>query len=134
APYRIVEAGEERGVPAFAVEKSRRIMDAHRKSFQQALGSGVTIAAGNDGGTPFNPCEDLMTELRLMVDYGMSAPATISAATPGSAKALGLSDETGTIQPGKWADCLVLDQGADPLEDVSVLSRVWMVVKQGNIA
>src|SRR4051812_5430348 len=72
APYQIVEAGEERGVPDYALEKSRRVMDAHRKSFEGALAAGVIIAAGNDGGTPFNPCEDLVTELRLMVDYGMS--------------------------------------------------------------
>ena len=133
APYRIVEAGEERGVPAYAVDKSRRVMDAHRKSFELALASGVTIAAGNDGGTPFNPSEDLVTELRLMVDYGMSPLAAISAATLGSAQALDLSEETGTIQPGKRADCLVLDKGANPLEDITSLSRMWMVIKQGNI-
>ena len=133
APYRIVEAGEERGVPAYAVDKSRRVMDAHRKSFELALASGVTIAAGNDGGTPFNPSEDLVTELRLMVDHGMSPLAAISAATLGSAQALDLSEETGTIQPGKRADCLVLDKGANPLEDITSLSRMWMVIKQGNI-
>jgi imidazolonepropionase-like amidohydrolase len=104
-----------------------------RAMFARALASGVTIAAGNDGGTPFNPSEDLVTELRLMVDYGMSPLAAIGAATLGSAQALDLSEETGTIQPGKRADCLVLDKGADPLGDITSLSRVWMVIKQGNI-
>ncbi len=33
-------------------------------------------------------------------------------ATHGSAMAFGLSEETGTLQVGKWADCLVLEAGA----------------------
>ncbi|HKP52719.1 MAG TPA: amidohydrolase family protein [Chloroflexia bacterium] len=133
APYQIVEAGEERGIPAYALEKSRRVMAAHRKSFEWALSAGVTIAAGNDGGTPFNPSHDLVTELRLMVEYGMNPISAIRAATHGSARALGLSEETGTIQPGKWADCLVLQEGADPLQDITALSQVWMVIKQGEV-
>lgn len=133
APYQIVEAGEAKGIPAYAVEKSRRSIDAHNKSFQWAASSGVTIAVGNDGGTPFNPSDDVVTEMRLMVQYGMSQMGAIMAATLGSAKALGLSEETGTIQVGKWADCLVLDEGADPLQDITAVGKVWMVVKQGKI-
>jgi imidazolonepropionase-like amidohydrolase len=93
----------------------------------------VTIAAGNDGGTPFNPSHDLVTEIRLMVEYGMSVLGAIRAATYGSAVALGLVEETGTLQQGKWADCFVLEEGADPLQDVNALSRVGMVIKQGKI-
>ncbi|MFL5734586.1 MAG: amidohydrolase family protein [Chloroflexia bacterium] len=133
APYQIVEAGEARGVPAYAVEKSKRVIDAHRRSFEQALAAGVIIAAGNDGGTPFNPSEDLVTELSLMIEYGMSPLVALKAATFNSAKALGLSGETGTLQQGKWADCLVLDKGADPLRDIGDLSKVWMVIKQGKL-
>jgi imidazolonepropionase-like amidohydrolase len=133
APYQIVQAGEEKGVPAFAVEKSRRIVDAHRKSFEWAVSAGVTIAAGNDGGTPFNPSHDLVTELRLMVEYGLNPLAAIRSATFGSARALGISEETGTIQPGKQADILILESNADPLTDMTALSKVWMVIKEGKI-
>jgi len=133
APYRIVEAGEARGVPRFAVEKSLRVMDAHRRSFEWALSAGVTIAAGNDGGTPFNPSHDLVTELRLMIEYGMDPLAAIRAATYGSAMALGLVEETGTIQVGKWADLVVLEKGADPLQDITALGKVRMVLKQGKV-
>jgi imidazolonepropionase-like amidohydrolase len=132
APYQIVEAGEAKGIPAHALEKSRRVMDAHRKSFQEAMKAGVIISAGNDGGTPFNPSEDLVTEMRLMVECGMSPLAAITAATLGSAKALGLADEVGTIEPGKWADCVVLAAGADPLADMNAMGRVEKVIKRGN--
>lgn len=134
APYQIVEASEAKGVPAFAVDKSRRVMEAHRKSFQDAVAAGVIIAAGNDGGTPFNPSDDLVTELRLMVEYGLDPLAAIKTATHGSATALGLADDIGTIQPGKRADLLVLDVGADPLADITALTRVWIVLKHGNVA
>ena len=133
APYQIVEAGEDRGIPAYALEKSRRVMASHFRSFEWAAAAGVTIAAGNDGGTPFNPSHDLITELRLMTEHGYNNLSAIKAATLGSAKALGLSEEIGTIQPGKWADCLVLQEGADPLQDITALGQVWMVLKQGKI-
>lgn len=133
APYQIVEAGLAKGVPEFAVEKSKRSMDAHRRSFEWALAAGVTIAAGNDGGTPFNPSDDLVTELRLMVDYGMNPLAAIRAATLGSARALGLSEETGTVGRGMLADLLVLEEGADPLQDIAALERVHMVIKAGRV-
>ena len=133
APYRIVEAGEDKGIPAYALEKSRRVMDAHRRSFEWAAKAGVTIAAGNDGGTPFNPSHDLVTEIRLMAEWGLGNMGAIRAATHGSARALGLSEETGTVQKGKWADLLILEKGADPLQDISALGRVWMVVKQGKV-
>lgn len=133
APYQIVEAGEEKGIPAYALEKSRRVMQSHFRSFEWAVAAGVTIAAGNDGGTPFNPSHDLVTELRLMTEHGLNSLGAIRAATLGSAKALGLSEEIGTVQAGKWADLLVLDEGADPIADITSLSMVWMVVKQGKV-
>ncbi len=133
APYQIVEAGEERGIPAYALEKSRRVLEAHSRSFEWAVSAGVTVAAGNDGGTPFNPSHDLVTELRLMTEHGLDTLGAIRAATLGSAKALGLSEETGTVQAGKWADLLVLEEGADPLADITALSRAWMVVKRGKV-
>jgi imidazolonepropionase-like amidohydrolase len=132
APYQIVEAGEAKGIPAYILDKSRRVMDAHRKSFQDAVRAGVIIAAGNDGGTPFNPSEDLATEMRLMVEYGIKPLEAIKAATLGSARALGLSDEAGTIERGKRADCIVLEAEADPLADIFSVGRVEQVIKAGN--
>lgn len=133
APYQIVEAGEEGGIPAYALEKSRRVMGAHYKSFEWAMASGVTIAAGNDGGTPFNLSHDLVTEMRLMVEYGMNPLGAIQAATFGSATALGLSEELGTLQKGKWADCIALQAGSDPLQDITAMGHIEMVIQRGVV-
>ena len=72
-------------------------------------------------------------EIRLLAEWGLGNMGAIRAATYGSARALGLSEETGTVQQGKWADFVVLEKGADPLKDISDLSKVWLVVKQGKI-
>ncbi len=133
APFRIVEAGEAKGIPDYALRKSLAVMDSHFKSFEWAAQAGVTIAAGNDGGTPFNPSEDLVTEVWLMVEHGLSALAAIRAATYGSARAMGLSEEVGTVQKGMWADLLILEKGADPLDDVNALGKVATVIKHGVV-
>ncbi len=133
APYQIVKAGEAGGIPAYAVEKSKRVVDAHMKSFEWAVKSGVTVAAGNDGGTPFNRSDDLVTEMRLLSEGGLGPMGAIRAATFGSARALGLVEETGTISANKWADIIVLEEGADPLSDINSLNKVWMVIKEGVV-
>jgi len=115
------------------LRKSLAVADAHKKSFEMALAAGVPIAAGNDGGTPFNPSEDLVTEIRLMIEYGMSAVDAIKAATHGSAQALGIEQEVGTIEKGKWADLIVLRPDADPLVDISALGKIEMVIQRGQV-
>ncbi len=131
APYQIVQAGRERGVPQYAIDKSKQVSEAHFRSFRMAVDAGVIIAAGNDGGTPFNPCDDLITELRLMIEAGMPALLALRTAGWGSARALGLESELGTLEPGKWADLVILD--GDPLADITALSRVWRVVQRGKV-
>lgn len=129
--YRITQAGRARGIPQFVMDKMEKVNAANTRSFQLAWRAGVIIAAGNDGGTPFNPHEDLMTELRLMVEAGVPVLDALRAGTWGSARALGLEGETGTIERGKWADLVVLD--GDPLVDITALGRVSCVLQHGKV-
>jgi imidazolonepropionase-like amidohydrolase len=131
AAYQIMQAGRARGIPQYVMDKMEKVASAHTNSFQLAWRAGVIIAAGNDGGTPFNPHEDLVTELRLMVKAGMPSPDAIRAGTWGSACALGLEGEIGTIERGKWADLVVLD--GDPLADIAAVGRVWCVIQHGKV-
>ena len=131
APHQIVTAGEARGIPAYAVEKSRRVSAAHFDSFARAVAAGVPIAAGNDGGTPYNPAADLVTELQLMVAHGLNPLAALQTAGPGSARALGLEHRLGRIAPDYAADLLVVD--GDPLADLAALARPWLVIKAGSL-
>jgi len=130
-PYRITQAGRERGIPQYVMDKMAKVNAANTHSFQLAWRAGVIIAAGNDGGTPFNPHEDMMTELRLMVEAGVPPADAIRAATWGSARAMGLEGETGTIECGKWADLVVLD--GDPLADITAIGRIAQVLHRGKV-
>jgi len=74
-------------------------------------------------------------ELELMHRYiGMSPMEAIAASTGRAADALGLGDKTGTIEPGKWADLLVVD--GDPLADLTMLqdeARLLGVFRDGRL-
>ena len=129
--YRITQAGRAGGIPQFVMDKMEKVNAANTRSFQLAWRAGVIIAAGNDGGTPFNPHEELMTELRLMVEAGVPPMDAIRAGTWGSARALGLESEIGTIECGKWADLVVLD--GDPLVDITAIGRVSIVLQRGKV-
>ena len=77
--------------------------------------AGVTLAMGHDSGPP----GDNAIELVRMVDGGLSALEGVCAATSGSATALGLSSDLGTVTAGAVADLIVVD--GDPLADVRIL-------------
>jgi imidazolonepropionase-like amidohydrolase len=68
-----------------------------------------------------------------MVDYGMNTLAALRTATYGSARALGLSEELGTVQVGKFADLIVLDEGADPVANITSLAQVETVIRAGRV-
>jgi imidazolonepropionase-like amidohydrolase len=130
AMYHILEHGPESGVPAFMIEKASRANDAHQDSFRRAREAGVLIAAGNDGGTPFNRADNLASELECMVAAGMTPAEALDTAHGSAARLLRLADQIGTVVPGKSADLVVLD--ADPLADISAVRRVHMVIKDGR--
>ncbi len=131
APKMIVAFGEAAGIPTYMVDKSKRAMESHLKSFELAYRAGVKIGCGSDAGTPFNPHDDLVTELDLMRQCGMSPLEVLQAATLVSAQALKLEADLGTLVPGKWADLMVVE--GDPLHDLEVLRRPVLVFKEGKL-
>ncbi|NPV69120.1 MAG: amidohydrolase family protein [Firmicutes bacterium] len=130
APYNIIKNGVAAGVPEFVVRKTEMVYDSHINSFKLALENGVKIASGTDAGTPFNVHGDLAVELKLMVDAGMPAEKALVSATQTAAELLGMQDHVGSIEPGKFADILVVD--GDPTQDITSLQRVVAVFKDGK--
>ena len=92
---------------------------------------GIPIAMGTDTGPAgrFQGYFELM-ELELMVKAGMSANAVLRSATGEAARCMGLTGDLGTLEPGKWADFVVLD--ANPLADISNVRRISSVWIAGN--
>jgi len=61
----------------------------------------------------------------------MTPLQSIQAATINNADLFGLSDRVGTIEEGKFADIIALDE--DPLENIDIMANVSFVMKGGNI-
>ena len=66
-----------------------------------------------------------------LVELGLSPGEAIVAATKHGAFACNALDELGTVERGKLADLLLLD--ANPLEDISNVRKLSMVMKEGQI-
>jgi len=90
-----------------------------KPNFERAHEAGVPIAMGSDAGAKHVYHGENAQELVHMVELGMSEREAITAGTLTAAKSLGADDVLGSIEPGKAADLLVLNE--NPLSDISVL-------------
>ncbi|MEK9668022.1 MAG: amidohydrolase family protein, partial [Deltaproteobacteria bacterium] len=127
----IVE-NKDRGVPAFAVEKSLRIKDRHQESIKMFYKAGGKIAMGTDAGTPYNLHGANAGELRFMTDIGISNLDALKFSTSNAADLLTLK-ERGRIQKNCFADFLIVD--GNPLENILQVSdrkNHRLVVKNGK--
>jgi len=120
AVHFIVEHGEEGGIPKFAVDKAKDVYQKHQDSFKLAYQSGVKIAMGTDVGTPFNVHGvSSAFELELMVEAGMTEMDAILSATKYASELLGVENTHGTLEVGKYADFLVLEE--DPTRNIKTI-------------
>ncbi len=112
--------------------RTDREMLYRERGVKQFIESGAVMGMGTDSGTPMNfHSESLWREIKVHVDLGMTPSRAIGAATRVNAQIIGRGSETGTIEPGKHADIIVVD--GNPLFDIVALSRVQVVMKDGVI-
>ncbi len=125
-----VNARLGKGIYTPVVEAKGRIaVAAWGKQVQAALRAGVHIAFGTDSGVFEHGRNG--EEAALMVKYGMTPREVLVSATTGTAELFGISDETGTLTPGKSADIIAVD--GDPLTDAGALVKVKFVMAAGRV-
>jgi imidazolonepropionase-like amidohydrolase len=90
--------------------------------------AGVTIVPGSDTGLVGY---GLIRELEIYVHAGMTPLEAVQSATIVSARAMNLDRDSGTIEPGKRADLILVD--GNPLVNISDLRKVTSVIANGRM-
>lgn len=126
----IVRLGPAEGWTAERVALSSRIRAMALDTVRRARRLGVRVACGSDAGSPLNPVWELVRELELLVEAGMTHAEALTAATADAAELIG-STEIGVVEAGRLADLVVVR--GDPFTDLEALRRVRAVVKGGAL-
>jgi imidazolonepropionase-like amidohydrolase len=102
------------------LRKAREIRAAHFEVVQKAKELGVKIAGGTDfSRPPLIPHGDNALEFEMFVKVGFTPLEAIMAGTKGSAQAMHMENEIGTLEKGKYADLIFV--AGDPLTDITCL-------------
>lgn len=110
-------------------QKTRETLGVWGKGLNLAYRTGVKIALGTDSAVA--PHSLANHELELMVTKGGMTPRdALIAATKGGPDLMNLSNETGTLDPGRSADLIAVD--GDPLVDPTAVQRVGYVMVEGR--
>ncbi len=125
----ILSEGEKVGILEESLEKERKVGRTQRENFRRAVQAGARMAFGTDAAV--YPHGQNGRQFAYMVDWGMTPLQSIQAATINNADLFGVSDNVGTLEPGKFADIIALDE--DPLENIDILADVSWVMKDGKV-
>ncbi|MEU0518549.1 amidohydrolase family protein [Streptosporangium sp. NPDC006007] len=101
-----------------------------RKHLTTMRDLGVPLIVGTDAGIRNTPVTSYVASLLPFLDLGMSNLDVIETATARTARALGLGAATGSIEPGKSADLLLVE--GNPLNDLTCLNDVVSVITRGH--
>ncbi len=115
-----------------SVRKTKEVMEDHKRNIGEAIRAGVKVAMGTDSGVGHHGSN--AEELQLMVEAGMTPMQAIVATTKTASECVHMASDVGTIEPGKYADLLVVD--GDPLSDITVLqdkARLALILQGGRI-
>jgi imidazolonepropionase-like amidohydrolase len=131
-----IDSGAKFGMTLGAIEATKTQWDLTVDTYKRIRKAGAILATGPDyGGSPSTPLGANAIELELLVKHCDFTPMeAIVAATKNGAIACFMGDKTGTIEPGKFADIIVVD--GDPLGDIRILQdveKIKLVILEGKV-
>jgi imidazolonepropionase-like amidohydrolase len=128
----LVAHGREWGLDDHSLAKLDMVGKLGRRALELAYRAGVKIASGADIVGPAQALKG--RELAIKAEV-LGAMGAILATTKTNAELLNVSDRLGTVEPGKWADLIVVR--GNPLEDITLFEdgrqNVLLVMKEGQI-
>lgn len=115
--------------PPLVVPKALEIGPKIQDTFTKAYKNGVKIAFGTDAGVFVHGLNG--KEFGFMVEAGMPPMEAIKSATSYAAEMLGMQDQLGTIDNGKIADIVAVNE--NPLDNINTMENVVFVMKEGKV-
>lgn len=100
-----------------------------QETFAKAYKAGVKIAFGTDAGVFVHGRN--AKEFEYMTEVGMPALEALKSATTTPAEILDMKDQLGSVESGKFADIIAVDE--NPLKNIKTLQNVVFVMKDGNV-
>lgn len=129
--HSMARRGRQLGLSDRSLEKNKKVLEAGLRSLEICKAAGVQLGFGTD---LLGPLQDDQSCEFLIRAEALSAADVIRSATITNARLMGKEDEIGVIQPGAFADLLVLDR--DPLSDLNVFqdqgAHIPMMMKGGS--
>lgn len=115
--------------PAVVKLKALFIGPQIQSTFEKAYKRGVKIAFGTDAGV-FEHGKNAL-EFQFMTESGMPAMEAIQSATIEAAKLMEIDDKLGSIEVGKLADIIAVDE--NPIDNIETMMNVPFIMKDGKI-
>lgn len=126
-------AAEYAKIPGYyhplVVPKALALGPKLQENFGKAYKYGVKIAFGTDAGV--YPHGDNGKEFGYMVEAGMPSIEALLSAMQVNADILGMGDKIGSIEAGKLADLVAVNE--DPVKNIKTMEKVSFVMKDGVV-
>ena len=122
-----------KGFEEFQIETSLQVGPMHLASIRRAVAAGVTMVNGTDypPGDPIGGTSVAVHEMGLMEGAGLRPQLALAGATSNAARLLGLESEIGTVEEGKVADLVAVEE--NPLSDVAAMRDISFVMQSGRV-
>lgn len=123
----------DKGFEEHSIRNAQAAAADHLASVQRAIKAGVTLVNGTDypPGDLVDGVPVAVHEVLLMSRAGLSPLLALQSVSVNAARLLGIGGHVGQLRPGYAADFVAL--AANPLDDISALTTIDLVVQAGRV-